>query len=163
MTSNAGRKAVGIVSIVVCKVSCANLERSVAFYEKFGFAVAGPASDTRADWIGDLYGAKGAWLRTQAMTLGDDPRAVRLELLEWSSPEAPVAGPTALGAGAIALRSDDLRADVEALKQKGVQFVSQVVSLPGPKGESLLVNVRDPDGFSIQLYQFVRTVAPTAG
>ena len=151
-----------VVGIIVFKVSCADLVRSVAFYEQLGFKPAGPESATQEDWIGDLYGAKGAWPRVQAMTLGDDPRGVRLELLEWSRQAAPVAGPTAPGAGAIALRTDDLRADVAALKQKGVEFVSEIVSRPNPKGESLLVNLRDPDGFGIQLFQFVKAAAASA-
>jgi catechol 2,3-dioxygenase-like lactoylglutathione lyase family enzyme len=156
MTHDLLEDTVNIVQPVAFKVSCTNLGRSVAFYELLGYSKAGEASAIDGDWIGDLYGVHGAWPRVQMMTLGDDPRGVRLELLQWSRQGTRVEGPNAVGAGAIGLRTKDIRADLAILKEKGVVIVSEIVSRVSSAGELLVVTLRDPDGLSIQLIQFVK-------
>ena len=140
-----------IVQLVTFKVSCTDLDRSIDFYELLGFKKAGPASAIDGGWIGDLYGVHGAWPLVQMMSLGEDHRSVRLELLEWTRQDTRVAGPNAVGAAAIGLRTKDLRADLAILKEKGVVIVSEIVSRLSSTGELLLVTLRDPDGFRLTI------------
>jgi catechol 2,3-dioxygenase-like lactoylglutathione lyase family enzyme len=141
--------------IIVCKISCAQIERSAAFYGLLGFMPARPPSSNDAPWVLQLYGVEGR-VRTQMLAREDNPKGVRIELIEWSNQAAQVAGPNAPGAGMLALRSNDMLGDYETLKQAGVEFVSEPMSFPSPAGTTWLVNLRDPDGLSIQLAQFVK-------
>ena len=146
-----------IRDIITVKVSCADLARSVAFYQALGYVASRPPSENDSDWLRGLYGVK-TGVRAQVMERPDNPRAVVLELLEWRE-RAPGAGDiTAPGAGMIAVRTDDIAADVEALRAAGGSVVSPPITLEGNR--MMLATVRDPDGYPIQLIQFVRAATP---
>jgi len=149
-----------VLGLVMLKVCCSSLERSIAFYEALGFKVAGPAK-VGAGWVGPLYGIAGGTPRAQAMSRPDDPKAVSLELIEWT-PNAPGAPhPNTIGAGMVGFRSNDLDADCAALQAAGGELISEPVSTPGPADRTIrMANLRDPDGFNIQLVQFVKAAAP---
>jgi hypothetical protein len=76
-----GDDALSVLGLVMLKVCCSSLERSIGFYEALGFKTAGPAK-VGADWVGPLYGIAGGTPRAQAMSRPDDPKAVDLELIE---------------------------------------------------------------------------------
>jgi len=145
-----------IRDIVTVKVSCADLARSIAFYEKLGLAAVRPTSEADADWFRDLYGVK-TGVRAQLMERPDNPRAMSVELLEWREKGQGAGDITAPGAGMFAVRTDDIDADVEMLRQGGGSVVSAPITLQG--GGMKLATVRDPDGYHIQLMQFVRAAA----
>jgi catechol 2,3-dioxygenase-like lactoylglutathione lyase family enzyme len=154
---------VGVKSVTLFKISCGNLERSAAFYERLGFTSLGPPILSEAPWLGDLYGVPGARVRAQHLAAGGDPKRGRLELIEWANPKPARDGADVLGGGMLAMASDDLVGDYETLSQAGVRFESPPVSRPGPAGVTWLVNLRDPDGLPIQFSQFVKADAEAAG
>jgi|KBSSwiStaDraftv2_1062776.scaffolds.fasta_scaffold33041_3 predicted enzyme related to lactoylglutathione lyase len=138
------------------KVACTDIERSVAFYRCAGFEPAGPVSASAHAWLADLYGVSDPRVKSLAMVRADDPKSPRMELLEWAERAEGAKGASAAGSAMLILRSDDLQGDCAALEAAGGTVVSAPVSLPAPAGVTWLVNVRDPDGFGVQLVQFVR-------
>ncbi|MDB5444962.1 MAG: lactoylglutathione lyase [Phenylobacterium sp.] len=142
-----------IRDIITVKVSCADLGRSMAFYEKLGLVAVRPTSEADADWFKGLYGVTSG-VRAQLLERPDNPAAMRLELLEWRNQGRGAGDITAPGAGMFAVRTDDIAADLEALRQAGGTVVSPPVEVPG--GAMTLATVRDPDGYPIQLMQFFR-------
>lgn len=138
------------------KVACADIERSLAFYQCAGFEPAGPVSASAHAWLASLYGVTDPRVRSLALTRVDDSKGPRLELLEWTVRAEGAEGASAAGSAMLMLRSDDLDGDCAALEAAGGTVVGAPVSLPGTAGVTWLVNVRDPDGFAVQLVQFVR-------
>jgi catechol 2,3-dioxygenase-like lactoylglutathione lyase family enzyme len=149
-----------VVGLVTLKVCCSDLERSRRFYQVLGYTAASPPG-AGTDWVAELYGVPGTALRVQMLTRPDEPRAAAVELLEWapSVGQPPVAN--TIGAGMAGFRSNDLDADCAALEAAGGRRVSDPVSTPGPAHTTRFVHVRDPDGFNIQLIQFVKVVPST--
>lgn len=145
--------------VVGFKVSCSQLERSVAFYQVLGFEPAGDVITSNQPWLGVLYGVPGGGVRMQAMTRVGNPKGLRLELLEWSPRAEGKAQVNSPGAGLMLLKSSDLAADCAALTQAGGELVSEPATLENPGGRTLLANLRDPDGFALQLVQFIRATS----
>jgi catechol 2,3-dioxygenase-like lactoylglutathione lyase family enzyme len=144
-----------IGAVMLIKVSCSNLEKSAAFYALLGFTPLGavnPSSDRR---VSDLYGLDA--LPRSLMIANAD--GFKIELVEWDRQGAPLGGFDTPGAGAMTLKSSDIDADHAALVAAGADVVSAPVGLEGPKGTSWLANLRDPDGFVVQLFQFRKAVA----
>jgi len=151
-----------VTGFALFKVSCVDLARSVAFYERLGFKPMGPASDSDAPWLGNLYGVPGAKVRAQHFAAAGDPRKGRLELVQWHKPRAARQGADTPGGGMLSLSTDDLMGDYQSLSAEGVHFESEPVVLDRPEGVTRLVNLRDPDGLPIQLVQFTRPQSPAA-
>ena len=66
------------------------------------------------------------------MTLSDDPHATRLDLIEWSKPRdeaKPYAQLNHLGIARIALFTKGLREEYQRLKNEGVSFISEPVTI----------------------------------
>jgi catechol 2,3-dioxygenase-like lactoylglutathione lyase family enzyme len=148
-----------VQEISVCKVICADLDRSVAFYELLGFAPLAPAGKTDGTVVPQLYGVAATGLRTRMMGRPDTPKSMRIELIEWDHQGKRAPGPSAPGAGMLGLRSNDLKDDYQRLRDQGVEFVSEPVSFSSAAGVTWVVHVRDPDGFNLQLLQFVKASA----
>jgi len=145
------------------KISCSDVERTAAFYARFGYEAATPVTSLDEQWVSDLYGAGAARPRAIIMVRAGDRAAPQLELIEWRPAGAVVAGPTSPGAGGIGLNSDDIFADTKALRAQGCIPLTEPLSRPAPKGTMWLVNFPDPDGHHVQLLQYVRAAAPAAG
>jgi len=96
--------------------------------------------------------------RAALLLIGDDPRATRIDLIEWKSPSSrgkPYPKLNHLGIARVALRTRDLRATYEELKSKGVKFISEPVVLHTPVGDSLFACFYDPDGTILELIEFM--------
>jgi catechol 2,3-dioxygenase-like lactoylglutathione lyase family enzyme len=147
-----------IVAVMGIKVNCAQIERSVAFYESLGFAPRGSAATSNQAWLMDLYGLPDGRLRSQIMVRTEDPNGLRLELLEWADQTHHPFAANVIGMAMLTLRSNDLDTDRTRLEAAGGAVVGYPAVLENPTGRTLLMTVRDPDGMSLQLAQFVRTV-----
>ena len=147
-----------VFGMVMWKVCCRGIERSIAFYEVLGFK---PANTPKvgAEWVGPLYGIPGGIPRVQMMSRPDDPKAASLELIEWAPSTPGVEGPNTLGCAMAAFRTNDIDADCAALEAAGGRRIGEPVAVPGPERTMRMANLRDPDGFNIQLVQFVKNAA----
>ena len=91
------------------------------------------------------------------MALGGNPMSTAVDLLEWQDPqdgEAPYPHLYHLGLARVALVTSDMDADTATLKEAGVEFISEPVSLAGPTGDPVrFVCFKDPDGTVLELVQ----------
>jgi catechol 2,3-dioxygenase-like lactoylglutathione lyase family enzyme len=146
-----------IESIFHINVNVTNFERSIEFYKLFGFKVIldlGVVSSQKLSEGMRLPNGRG---RAVLMILGDNPRATRLDLIEWENPQTEGrAYPTPWHAGIcrIALRTRTLQKDYEDLKAKGVEFWTEpkMVEVRDGRQEGF-VCCSDPDGTLIELIQ----------
>jgi glyoxylase I family protein len=141
----------GIEGIFHININCSNLDRSLAFYKMLGFKVVqdmpsggGPKLD-KGMGIANIR-AKGALL-----ALGGDPRSTLLDLIEWEAPKTegkPHPTLAHMGLARLALRTPNVPKVYEALKAKGVEFVSEPQVFPGGVA---FVCFKDPDGAFLEL------------
>jgi diaminopimelate decarboxylase len=136
-------------------VTCASIERSLAFYrDGLDLAVLDSGTETGAR-IGAVVGLPGARLRFAELALGDG-RLV--ELLEYEAPAGRALRPQPNDAGAahVALAVDDLDAALRRLRDHGFESRSTPVTLDDHDGtwkDVTLAYVDDPDGFIVELIQ----------
>jgi len=79
-----------------------------------------------------------------------------IKLLEWKNPQntdPPYLQLNHLGVPRIALRTNDLDAEVARLKAEGVEFFSEPAQPDGPLTFIKFVCLRDPDGTVIELVE----------
>ncbi|WP_158969976.1 VOC family protein [Chachezhania sediminis] len=153
-------------------VNCSDFDRSLAFYETVGFRVLldfedappprrtfgeiglGPVLNLPADCDG----------RAALLTLSDDPRAMRLDLIEWRVPqeEAPPRRTLAQpGMARICLATRDALAVHARLQAAGYDSYSAPVDTA--LGGSLIrvFCCEDPDGTVIEFMQFLGPETPS--
>lgn len=146
-----------ITGLVHVNVNCSDFDRSLEFYRLLGFekAIDVPAQNTKevAAAVGmPPYRVKGALLM-----LRNARSPLTIDLLEWqepTDPSPPYPHLYHLGIARIALASDDLDADMQRLKDHGVEFLSEpaTVSIPG-QPDTRFVCFKDPDGTVLELVQ----------
>ena len=90
------------------------------------------------------------------MILGDNPRATRLDMIEWKNPKTEGRAAKLWHAGIcrIALRTRTLVKDYEELKAKGIEFWTEpkIDDVRDGRQEGF-VCCSDPDGTVIELIQ----------
>ena len=113
-----------------------DLGRSLAFYRAIGYGEVGRVS------LED-----GATL--VMLNLPGDGDIVTIELVH-----EPAAGPIAIGNGFshIAVQVDDLAATLAGLDAQGVAH--EAIARPGGEAGAAVCNLRDPDGYTIELVQW---------
>lgn len=112
-----------------------DIERAIRFYtEVLGFQVRSRQKMDRPELREIAY-----------VTLGD----TMLELIHAVQP-APLSGGLRIGLRMFALEVDNMEAEIERLKNKGVEISRPPVTL----GTSKRAEIKDPDGVSIELRQW---------
>jgi len=154
-----------IYDLAHININCTDIERSIAFYEKFGFEVIHViAEDTKGldptvDLMAGAAGYRGSHCRGVIMSLGDHPHCwTKLELLQYTQPPTePEPTRTAFQVGycRMAIRCRDIHAEVERLKSEGVEFESEVESSKNV-GALSYAFARDPDGTLVELLELHR-------
>lgn len=146
-----------IKSIFHININVTDFERSLAFYKNLGFKVVlnigegpNPAND-----VG--LGIPNSVARAALLALGDDPRATRIDLIEWKQPKTEGAAYPHLyhaGAARIALFTKDLDEEYQRLKALGVECVSEpvVIQFPNKAGAKFFC-FKDPDGTFLELIE----------
>src|ERR1700723_3088407 len=117
-----------IESIFHINVNVTNFERSIEFYKLFGFKVILDLGVVGSQKLSEGMRLSNGRGRAVLMILGDNPRATRLDLIEWKNPRTEgEAHPNLWHAGLcrIALRTRTLIKDYEDLKAKGIEFWSE--------------------------------------
>jgi catechol 2,3-dioxygenase-like lactoylglutathione lyase family enzyme len=130
-------------------ITVSDLERSIGFYELFGFEVADRIEE-EGEEVERGVGVDGAKL-TVAMLEG--PGGARLELIQYLEPaNSPAAHPNnGIGAAHVCVQVDDVDTAVEELRARGVGFVTEPIT--HEEGAIRWVYAKDPDGITAELLQ----------
>lgn len=135
-----------IIGVHHAALTVSNLERSIAFYGRFGFEVERRVVNTGPD-AERITEVPGAHLSIALLTLG----AFRLELIEYRPPGSQEPrGNNDLGSAHICFHVRDIQALCERLRNDGVRFTSHPQK--HPSGASLAY-FRDPDGITVELLE----------
>jgi catechol 2,3-dioxygenase-like lactoylglutathione lyase family enzyme len=124
-----------------------DMDRSLAFYRDIlGFPVLDDVV-REGDYIGTMVGVPGARVRTVFV----DACGHTVELVQYlTGSGTPVMAPSnAPGKGHISFWTNDIQADYERLRKRGVEFVSSPQY--GPTGGAA-VYLLDPDGITLELH-----------
>lgn len=138
-----------------CNVNVIDLDRSLPFYELVGFKIIvdfreGMSSPEMAKALGLSH----AQLRGVHLSTGDDPMLTRIDLVEFQNPKTegrPYPHLHHTGINRISIRTKNIKQMYEDLKAKGVNFLSEPVTLPGTN--FTFVCFPDPDGTVLQLVE----------
>ena len=138
-------------------INCSDFERSLAFYKMLGFrAVLDLPPQELGPELAAALGISGGKARVALLMVGDDPRATRIDLIEWIQPKTEGTPPHLYQAGMprLALRTKDLPAMYEDLRAKGIEFLSEPQEINLAGGERV-VCLKDPDGAIIELLEIL--------
>ncbi|OBC11940.1 hypothetical protein A5784_03715 [Mycobacterium sp. 852013-50091_SCH5140682] len=130
-----------------------DLSASVSFYEELGFVAEAdqPAELLGEVWVDGLVGLDGVAMRLIFMSLGGS----RIELIQYLSPvgaDSATLTTNDVGNPHIALAVDDVEREYRRLRERGVEFVSEPVSVSGGAFSGLVVVYgKDPDGNLFEL------------
>ena len=144
-----------LTSVFHTGFTVSDIDRSIAFYrDALGMQLVHRQEGT-APYLATVTGFPGVRLQMAFLKiLPDDPHV--LELLQYAShPAEPTDRATNRpGNGHLCLKVDDLHEWYRKLSAKGVTFVSEPVRVTAGINEgAYAVYLRDPDGFTIELYQ----------
>jgi len=158
--------AANVLQIYHVNINCSDFDRSLAFYELIGFRRiidftqqdGAPAPDFGALGLGPVLNLPDDCAgRAALLTLGGDPRATRLDLIEWTQPRAD--GTTRrdlaqLGIARLCLKVKDCRPLYDTLKARGFRVYSEptIIGLAGAR--QMVFCCEDPDGAVIEFMQF---------
>lgn len=140
-------------------ITVADLERSIVFYrDLLGLSLLDVFERTTED-IGAVVGYPGARLRIAMLRVpGDD---VRLELLQYLEPPGVPTHPETRdpGTGHVCFAVDDIHALHGRLAQAGfpARSARPVELTHGPHRGVIALYLRDPDGYTVELFQPVTT------
>lgn len=144
-----------IEGIFHCNVNCTDLDRSLKFYEMLGFKVITDFSKGMSSAaMAKAFGLPYAELRGVHLTLENDPKATRIDLVEFIDPKTvgqPYSTLNHTGVARICLRTSDIHQVYEYLKAQNVNFFSEPQKLPGT--DATIVCFTDPDGNVLELLE----------
>jgi lactoylglutathione lyase len=131
-----------------------NIERSIEFYrDVLGMSLYRRQQGT-APYLSTITGFEGVRLEVALLTTPDG--SGMLELLQYvSHPGAPTDRATNRpGNGHLCFKVSDIAAACEELRRKGTRLISEPAEITaGVHAGAYGVYLRDPDGFTIELYQ----------
>jgi catechol 2,3-dioxygenase-like lactoylglutathione lyase family enzyme len=138
-------------------INVTDFERSLAFYQMLGFKVVLNIGEwpNKANDVGlNIPNSIG---RAALLALSDDPRATRIDLIEWKQPKTegkPYPHLYHTGAARIALFTKNLDEEYARLTGKGVEMVSEPVTIKfGNKAGAKFFCFKDPDGTFLELIE----------
>jgi len=146
-----------ITGMMHVNVNCSNYERSREFYEFLGFKVLWEVPARNTPEVAAAVGMPPYLVRGALLQLAGSPTTPLVDLLEWKEPhdsEAPYPHLYHLGITRIALLTSNMEEDVQALKARGVEFLSEPVLLsPSDAPPVRFVCFKDPDGTILELVE----------
>lgn len=143
-------------------LNCTDFDASLAFYKMLGFDIVldfdSPVTFGEAG-LGPVLGLPGDCRgRAALLALGDQPHAMRIDLIEWRSPIVPK-GPSAdlarPGFGRICLKLDDAEAMHATLTGAGYRPYSPPTQVSLAGSDIKVFCIEDPDGVVIEFMQFL--------
>jgi catechol 2,3-dioxygenase-like lactoylglutathione lyase family enzyme len=136
-------------------VNATDLDRSVAFYQKLGFAVLNDRRTVKwPDYVANVFGMKKAQGRGVLMNLPADPNGPMVDLIEWVEPktQAPKDDGTTVPR-IIAFRVKGVKQAHADLQTKGVKVGELIEPMPKDLGIVGVFCAHDPDGTRIELIE----------
>jgi catechol 2,3-dioxygenase-like lactoylglutathione lyase family enzyme len=135
-------------------VTVRNLDRSLAWYrEMFDLepTVTVRNDDLLREDVATAIGVPGAILSYAFLPIGN----ALLELIEYHQPAGRDydLGNNDVGATHVGFRVDDVRAQYEYMKSKGVRFLHPPIVLEGQLEGVVFAYASDPDGIQVELWQ----------
>jgi lactoylglutathione lyase len=130
-----------------------DLEQSIAFYSALGLEVV-MRQESEARYLKEITGFPDAHIKMAHLSVPNGGH--RLELFEYVQPRGqPIRSRTCdPGSTHLALIVGDLPGLYEELLRRGVAVVSQPVTIDsGANAGGRVLYVRDPDDFTIELFQ----------
>jgi glyoxylase I family protein len=165
---------VNTLQVFHVNLNCENLERTVAFYELLGFRVVNEFNQTKqgvkepsfaeiglASILGLPRDCEG---RAVLMALTDDPRSVRLDLIEWQHPKSKPATRTSLsqiGFGRLCMKNRDAWGMHRRLVDAGLNPYTEPTLITMGGTRQWVFCCEDPDGIVVEFMQFQRDDSPT--
>ncbi|MHB1006075.1 MAG: VOC family protein [Chloroflexota bacterium] len=141
-----------IVSPNHTSITVADMDRSLAFYrDLLGFEVISERF-APAEFASIVTGIAGASLKVVYVQAG----GYRIELIQYVTAQGNILEPNTNRPGSchIAFNVDDVQSMVGALKQKGIRFKSEPVTVGGgPNKGGRAVYFLDPDGVTLEFIQ----------
>ena len=141
-----------------------DIDRSLTFYrDVLGLRLVRRQTGT-APYVAAVTGFEGVRLEIALLQPADG--GSMLELLQYVSHPAPPTdrATNRPGNGHLCFKVEDLRAACAELRQRGVTLVSEPIEITaGAHAGGWAVYLRDPDGFTIELYQGPPASPATAG
>ena len=136
-------------------ITVADLDRSIAFYcDVLGLTLLDVFERTTDD-IGEIVGYPGARLRIAMLRVPGDP--ARVELIQYLEPGGSPTRPETCnsGTGHVCFEAGDVHAVHTRLVEAGFPARSRgpVEITQGPHRGTLAMYVRDPDGYTVELFQ----------
>ena len=119
-----------IKSVFHVNVNVTDFNRSLAFYKLVGFKVVLDIGEGPNEGNDVGLGIPNSIARAALLSLSDDPRATRIDLIEWKKPPTEGAAPAHLyhtGIARIALFTKNIDEEYQRLKAAGVAMVSEPV------------------------------------
>lgn len=149
-----------IRGLVHFNINCKNFEVSRAFYEKLGFELFLEVPESNTVEVAQAVGFTEYQLYGGLMRLRDAKQPLVIDLLQWRNPvdsEPPYPRLNHLGIARIALYSSDLEADLEELRDAGVEIIGEPATVVWEgRPSSRFVCFKDPDGTVLELVQDLR-------
>jgi glyoxylase I family protein len=146
-----------IKSVFHININVTDFDKSLAFYKMLGFKVVldiGEGPNKANDKGLNIPDSRA---RAALLSLSDDPRATRIDLIEWKQPRTEGAAYPHLyhaGAARIALFTKGLEEEYARLKTNGVEMVSEPVTIRFPnKAGAKFFCFKDPDGTFLELIE----------
>jgi catechol 2,3-dioxygenase-like lactoylglutathione lyase family enzyme len=141
-----------------------DLDRSLAFYrDVLGLRLVKRQTGT-APYLATVTGFEG--VRLEVAHLQPAAGGSMLELLQYVSHPAPPTdrATNRPGNGHLCFKVDDLRGACAELRRQGVTLVSEPTEITsGAHAGGWAVYLRDPDGFTVELYQGPSAIPAGAG
>ena len=112
-------------------INCTDFQESLAFYEWLGFQVVNDLGEGGSKAIQQgLAMTERPVGRAALLQAGDDPRSLRIDLIEWKTPRVEGATPPNLwtvGMSRLALICDNLLELCEQAAERGIEVLSEPV------------------------------------
>ncbi len=154
-----------VIGLGRVNVNVSDFERSEAWYRMFGYVATRKLPPTDSADVAAAMGFDAPY-RIDGAVLSHEVDGSEIELVQWLSPFDPESAyppPVShLGIHRMALLTNDIEADVAALKAQGVEFISGITPCcSGPDSWGSIVLFYDPDGTVVELVEqpFMGTVA----
>ncbi|MBV8360007.1 MAG: VOC family protein [Deltaproteobacteria bacterium] len=146
-----------IKSVFHVNINVTNFERSLEFYKMVGFKVVLDLGDGPNKGNDQGLGIPNSRARAALLALSDDPRATRIDLIEWKQPQtdgAPYPHLYHAGIARIALFTKNVDEEYTRLKANGVEMVSEPVTMRfANKAGAKFFCFKDPDGTFLELIE----------
>ena len=134
-----------------------NLDKSLPFYtEKLGFELVSRSDNWGGPFLGEVCGGAGD-MRINVALLRAGGEII--ELIEVLQPDDIPSDETSrqVGIARIGFEVDDISTTVEELKGRGVEFMSEIVTVQVDEtahySDGKAIKFRDPDGIILELQQ----------